>query len=151
MADTPVVLLVDDDSNDEELARVALKRAGIDHRLMVVRDGAEAIDWLLRQGQHVGRDPALKPRLVLLDLKLPKVSGLEVVEALRKDERTRLLPIVVFTSSNEERDLKESYRLGANAYVRKPIDFGEYKKLLADVSTFWLVHNQQLANGKAPA
>jgi two-component system response regulator len=150
MADSPVVLLVDDDSNDEELARVALERAGIEHRLLVMRDGAEALDWLFGRGQHVGRDPALKPRVVLLDLKLPKVSGLEVVEALRKDERTRLLPIVVFTSSNEERDLKESYRLGANAYVRKPIDFGEYKKLLADVSTFWLVHNQPPANGNAP-
>jgi two-component system response regulator len=151
MADRPVVLLVDDDSNDEELARVALQRAGIAHRLLVVRDGAEAIDWLFSQGKHAGRDPELKPQLVLLDLKMPKVSGLEVVEALRKDERTRLLPIVVFTSSNEEGDLKESYRLGANAHVRKPIDFGEYKKLLADVSTFWLVHNQPSANGNAPA
>jgi two-component system response regulator len=150
MPESPLVFLVDDDSNDEELARVALKRTGIAHRLMVARDGAEALDWLFRRGLHQERDPSLKPCVVLLDLKLPKMSGLEVVEAMRSDERTRHLPIVVFTSSSEEHDLRESYRLGANAYVRKPVDFAEYKKLVNDVTAFWLVHNHPPANGNAP-
>ena len=142
MADLPLLLLVDDDPNDEELARLALQRIGIPHLLRVARDGAEALDWLFAEGAHAGRDPATAPRVVLLDLKLPKVNGIEVLAALRHDARTRLLPVVVFTSSNEDKDLQESYRRGANAYVRKPIDFGEYKRLIADVGTFWMTHNQ---------
>jgi two-component system, response regulator len=142
MADLPLVLLVDDDPNDEELARLALQRSGVAHSLQVVRDGAEALDWLFAAGAYVDRDPAAVPRVVLLDLKLPKLSGIEVLTALRADERTRLLPVVIFTSSNEDKDLQESYQRGANAYLRKPIDFGEYKRLIADVGTFWMRHNQ---------
>ena len=142
------MLLVDDDPNDEELARVALGRAGIAHDLHVVRDGAEALEWLFAEGTYATRDQARQPRVVLLDLKLPKLTGLEVVAAMRKDPRTQLLPVVVFTSSNEEKDLFESYQLGVNAYVRKPVDFGAYKRLVADVGTFWLVHNQPPSNGK---
>ncbi len=142
MADLPLLLLVDDDPNDEELARLALQRSGVAHSLQVVHDGAEALDWLFTAGAYVDRDPAAVPRVVLLDLKLPKLSGIEVLTALRGDERTRLLPVVIFTSSNEDKDLRESYQRGANAYVRKPIDFDEYKKLIADVGTFWMTHNQ---------
>jgi two-component system, response regulator len=143
----PLVLLVDDDPNDEELARVALRRTGLAHRLSVVRDGAEALDWLFGEGEHQGRDTREMPRVVLLDLKLPKLTGLEVVEAVRKDERTKAVPLVVFTSSNEENDLRESYRLGVNAYVRKPVDFNEYKKLVADVGAFWIIHNRAPDDG----
>ncbi len=142
MADLPLLLLVDDDPNDEELARLALQRIGIPHLLRVAHDGAEALEWLFAEGAHAGRDPAAAPRVVLLDLKLPKVNGIEVLAAMRHDERTRLLPVVVFTSSNEDKDLQESYRRGANAYVRKPTDFGEYKKLIADVGAFWMTRNQ---------
>lgn len=150
MADLPLLLLVDDDPNDEELARLALRRTGVAHSLQVVRDGAEALDWLFAEGAHAGRDAAAVPRVVLLDLKLPKLSGIEVLAAVRGDARTRLLPVVVFTSSNEDKDLQESYRRGANAYVRKPIDFGEYKKLIADVGTFWMTHNQPPNVGFSP-
>ena len=118
----PVILLVDDDANDEELARVALERSQIPHRLRVARDGVEALEWLSHT--HNG-DAGETPRLILLDLKLPKLNGLEVLERIRSDERTRLLPVVVFTSSAEERDLCESYKRGANAYIRKPVDFRE--------------------------
>jgi two-component system response regulator len=148
---TPVILLVDDDANDEELARVALERAQIPHRLRVARDGVEALEWLRRT--HDG-DAGETPRLILLDLKLPKLNGLEVLERIRSDERTRLLPVVVFTSSAEERDLAESYKRGANAYIRKPVDYREYKELIVDVGSFWIRRNQMLMppgdKGRAP-
>lgn len=144
MDDRPLILLIDDDENDEELARIALTRSQIPHRLQVARDGAEALDWLFQRGgfRRSERASEAGPRLILLDLKLPKLNGLEVLEQIRHDERTRLLPVVVFTSSVEEKDLSESYRRGANAYIRKPIDFREYKELIVDVGTFWIRHNQ---------
>ena len=145
-ATAPVILLVDDDANDEELARVALTRSKIPHRLRVARDGVEALAWLSRM--HDG-DAGETPRLILLDLKLPKLNGLEVLERIRSDARTRLLPVVVFTSSAEERDLSESYKRGANAYIRKPVDFREYKELIADVGSFWIRRNQMLMPGVA--
>jgi len=150
MANEPVVLLVDDDANDEELARVALERSKIPHQLFVVRDGENALDWLFRRGEHAGRKSGPPPRLILLDLKLPKVNGLEVLEQIRSDERTRSLPVVVFTSSLEESDIKSSYELGANAYVRKPIDFREYKEVIVDVGAFWIRWNQ-IAAGSSEA
>jgi two-component system response regulator len=146
MANEPVVLLVDDDANDEELARVALERSKIPHQLFVVRDGANALDWLFRRGEHAGRKTGPPPRLILLDLKLPKVNGLEVLEQIRSDERTRALPVVVFTSSLEESDIKTSYELGANAYVRKPVDFREYKEVIVDLGAFWIRRNQAAAS-----
>jgi two-component system response regulator len=144
MEDAPLILLVDDDGNDEELARVALERSQIPHRLQVVRDGAEALDWLFCRAAfaHRERSREAAPRLVLLDLKLPKVNGLEVLEQIRRHEQTRLLPVVVFTSSVEDKDLSESYRRGANAYIRKPVDFREYKEMIVDVGTFWIRRNQ---------
>lgn len=144
MDDKPLILLVDDDANDEELARVALERTKIPHRLQVVRDGAEALDWLFHRGGFAVAERATEaaPRLILLDLKLPKMNGLEVLEQIRHDERTKLVPVVVFTSSAEDRDLSESYRRGANAYLRKPVDYREYKELIVDVATFWIRRNQ---------
>jgi two-component system response regulator len=142
MDGAPLILLVDDDANDLELARLALERARIPHRLQMVRDGVAALDWLFRRGDFAGREQEPSPRLILLDLKLPKVNGLEVLEQLRGDERTKMVPVVIFTSSLEEKDLAESYRRGANAYLRKPVDFHEYKELIADVGTFWIRRNQ---------
>jgi CheY-like chemotaxis protein len=141
MEHAPLILLVDDDANDEELARVALERAQIPHRLAIARDGVEALDWLFRREGFATREDT-QPQLILLDLKLPRVNGLEVLEQIRRDERTRILPVVVFTSSAEERDLAESYRRGANAYIRKPVDFREYKDMIVDVGSFWIRRNQ---------
>lgn len=138
----PIIFLVDDDDNDEELARIAFERAGLPHRLCVARDGAEALDWLFCRGSHDGRPPTEVPHVVLLDLKLPRLTGLEVLAALRDDPRTARLPVVVFTSSLEQRDLEDAYRFGANAYVRKPVDYREYKALIAEVGSFWTRHNQ---------
>lgn len=146
MAKPPLVLLVDDDANDEELARIALERSRIPHQLVVVRDGVAALDWLFRRGEHAAREEDDAPRVVLLDLKLPKINGLEVLEQLRADERTRTQPVVVFTSSMEVSDLHASYRLGANAYIRKPVDFREYKELIVDVGAFWIRRNQTPAD-----
>jgi two-component system response regulator len=141
MEQDPLILLVDDDANDEELARIALEDSQIPHRLTVVHDGAEALDWLARYGR-ARAGPEATPQLILLDLKLPKVDGLDVLDQLRHDQRTRIIPVVVFTSSSEDRDLFEAYRRGANAYLRKPVDFREYKALIIDVGTFWIRRNQ---------
>jgi two-component system response regulator len=138
MAD-PLILLVDDDPNDQELARIALRSSGVKHRLDMARDGAEAIERL-RQGAVQGGTGL--PHLVLLDLKLPKMTGLEVLESVRGSAPTKLLPVVVFTSSIEEKDVVDSYELGANAYIRKPVDFEEYSRLVADLMAFWIVRNQ---------
>ena len=146
MADAPLILLVDDDSNDEELARIALERASIPHRLQVARDGVEALDWLFRRSAFATRAHEPELRLVLLDLKLPRLNGLEVLDQIRKNESTQLLPVVVFTSSAEESDLASSYERGANAYVRKPVDFHEYKALVADIGSFWVRRNQPPAS-----
>lgn len=143
MERAPLILLVDDDANDEELARLALQRVAIPHRLEVVHDGVEALEWLQRRGAFAARAvDDTEPRLILLDLKLPKLNGLETLVEIRRDERTRLLPVVVFTSSVEEKDVIASYLRGANAYLRKPVDFHEYKELIADVGRFWMQHNR---------
>jgi two-component system, response regulator len=142
MENAPLILLVDDDANDEELARIALERAQIPHRLVVARDGADALDWLFKRGDHAGRGEEPSLRLILLDLKLPRLNGLEVLEHIRRDERTKSVPVVVFTSSLEQNDVSDSYRLGANAYIRKPVDFHEYKELILDVGGFWIRRNQ---------
>ena len=134
----PLLLLVDDDRNDEELARIALEEAQVPHRLVIARDGAEALDYLNGIGDSTDSS---WPELILLDLKLPKVSGLEVLERLRSDSKARATPIVVFTSSNETRDLTRSYDLGANAYIRKPINFAEYRETMLDITRFWMLRN----------
>lgn len=131
-----LILLVEDNRDDEELARLALRESFPDHSLEVARDGEAALDQLLRAAR------AQAPRLVLLDLNLPKVGGLEVLERVRSEARTRMLPVVVLSSSTEERDLREAYNRGANGYVRKPIDFTEFVEVAQDLCRFWLMRNQ---------
>lgn len=140
----PTILLVEDDSNDEELGRLALEENSIKCELVVMRDGPEALDYLWARGTHVGRDGSILPQVVLLDLKLPKLSGMEVLRQIRAHPRTRYLPVVVFTSSKEDSDLAECYRLGANAYVQKPIDFAEFSAALQQIGIFWIIANRTL-------
>ncbi len=136
------ILLVEDNPNDEALILRSLAKAKVVNQVTVVRDGQEALDWLFAQGAHADRDAAELPAVVLLDLKLPKVDGLEVLERLRADARTRLLPVVVLTSSDEERDVVESYSLGVNSYVRKPIEFSEFSETVQRVGLYWLLINR---------
>lgn len=141
---TPSILLVEDDPSDEKLAILAFNRCNIPHTITVARDGAEALDHLLHQTEL---DSGSLPRLVLLDLKLPRVDGLDVLRQLRADERTRLLPIVVLSASREESDLLKSLSLGANAYVRKPVDFTEFVKTARTLVEFWLQLNEAPPRG----
>ena len=136
------LLLVEDSPTDEKLAVRAFAKCGVGpDRLTVVRDGAEALDWLFLAGAHADRPPG-NPAVVLLDLKLPRIDGLEVLRQVRADDRTRLVPIVVLTASIEEEDLLRSYRLGANAYVRKPVDFTAFAETAARIAWFWLLANE---------
>jgi CheY-like chemotaxis protein len=137
-----VIVLVEDNQNDEELTLRALKRSNISNRVVVLRDGAEALDYFFRRGKHAAVPANEVVQVVLLDLKLPKVDGLEVLEALRADDRTKLMPIVILTSSNEEHDLVRSYGLGANSYVRKPVDFLQFAEAVKQLGLYWLVINQ---------
>jgi CheY-like chemotaxis protein len=138
----PTILLVEDNPDDEELTRVALAESKIANTLVVARDGVEALDYLFGTGPHAGRDTRHMPQVVLLDLKLPRLSGTEVLRRMRADERTRYLPIVVLTSSDEEQDLFESYGLGANSYVRKPVDFAQFVDSVRQLGLYWLVLNK---------
>jgi len=137
------ILLVEDNPNDEALTLRALKKNNILNRVDVVRDGAEAIDYLLGGGVDSAGNPATRPQLVLLDLKLPKIDGLEVLKRIRSDDRTRLLPVVILTTSTEDKDRLEGYRLGANSYVRKPVDFGQFADAVNQLGLYWLVLNEQ--------
>lgn len=137
-----VILLVEDNPDDELLTLRALKKSNILNKVVVARDGAEALDYLFGVGAYAGRDISLRPQVVLLDLKLPKIDGLEVLRRLRSDERTALLPIVILTSSDEERDIVDSYKLGANSYIRKPVDFAQFTEAVRQLGLYWLVLNQ---------
>ena len=137
-----MILLVEDNADDEALTLRALKRNNILNEVFVVRDGAEALDFLFCMGAYVDRDPHNMPQVTLLDLKLPKVDGLEVLRRLRADDRTRLLPIVILTSSREEKDVIAGYQLGANSYVRKPVDFIEFLEAARQLGLYWLVLNE---------
>jgi two-component system response regulator len=137
-----VILLVEDSERDEELALRALRKNQIKNEVFVVRDGAEALDFLFGTGAHAGRETADLPTVVLLDIKLPKIDGIEVLRRLRAEERTRLLPVVVFTSSNEDKDRLECYARGANSYVRKPIDFAEFADAIRQLGLYWLLLNE---------
>jgi len=136
------ILLVEDNPDDEELTLRALKKNNILNQVTIVRDGAEALDYLFCQGAYAGRDASVQPAVTLLDLKLPKVEGLEVLKRLRADERTRLLPVVILTSSKEEQDLISGYRLGANSYIRKPVDFTKFMEAVRQVGLYWLMMNE---------
>jgi len=140
--DDKVILLVEDNADDEALTLRALKKNNIKNDVVVARDGVEALDYLLGSGPTAGRPSHDVPQLVLLDLKLPRVDGLEVLRRLRADPRTHLLPVVVLTSSKEERDLVNSYSLGANSYVRKPVDFGEFTEAIRQLGLYWLILNE---------
>ncbi|MRR07914.1 MAG: response regulator, partial [Deltaproteobacteria bacterium] len=135
------ILLVEDNPDDEVLTLRAIRKHNIASEITVARDGVEALDFLFGTGTHGGRDTSTMPGLVLLDLKLPKVDGLEVLHRIRGDERTRLLPVVIFTSSNEEQDILECHSLGANSYIRKPVDFNQLSEALRLIGTYWLTMN----------
>jgi two-component system, response regulator len=134
------ILLVEDNPDDEKLTLRAMRQSDIPNIIIVARDGAEALDYLFGQAERPDSVPGL-PSLVLLDLKLPKVSGLEVLQQMRAEERTRTLPVVVLTSSDEDRDIVESYSLGANSYVRKPVDFDEFMDAVRQLGVYWLSMN----------
>lgn len=137
-----MILLVEDNPDDEALTIRALKKNNIGNALVVVRDGAEALDFLFCQGAYLDRDPQEKPQVILLDLKLPKVDGLEVLRRIRSNDNTRTLPVVILTSSREEQDLIQSYSLGANSYVRKPVDFTQFIEAVLNLGLYWLVLNE---------
>jgi CheY-like chemotaxis protein len=137
-----VILLVEDNQDDEILTLRAFRKLNIQNPIVVVRDGAEALDYLFGRGAHAGRNPDIKPQVILLDLHLPKLDGLEVLKHIRSDERTRLLPVVMLTSSNEERDLTGSYQLGVNSYVRKPVDVTSFFEAIRQLGMYWLLLNE---------
>lgn len=136
------ILLVEDDPDDEELTQLALQEGNVSNHVIVARDGVEALEYLFSTGAYADREPSNMPELILLDLKLPKVDGLEVLRRLRADGRTKLLPVVILTSSDEEKDLLAGYSLGANSYVRKPVDFGQFTEAVRQLGLYWLVLNQ---------
>lgn len=141
------ILLVEDDADDEALTVRALTQYRVTNDIVVVRDGAEALDYLFCTGTYAGRQPAT-PAVVLLDLKLPRIDGLEVLRRLRADERTKYLPVVILTSSDEEQDIVRSYSLGANSYVRKPVDFGRFSDAVRQLGLYWLLLNAVPRRGR---
>src|SRR6266446_3303054 len=140
-----VILLVEDNPRDEALTLRALKKSNIVNDVIVARDGVEALDYLFGTGKHAD-DPPVMPQLVLLDLKLPKVDGLEVLRKIRENDTTKRLPVVVFTSSSEEEDMVKSYELGANSYVRKPVEFEQFLEATKQLGLYWLVLNELAPN-----
>jgi two-component system response regulator len=142
------ILLVEDNPDDVELALHALRREHLANNIFVVRDGEDALDFLFCSGAYTARSFDHPPKLVLLDLKLPKVNGMEVLKRLKEDPRTRIIPVVVLTSSREERDLFETYNLGVNSYIQKPVDFDQFRETVKTAGLYWIVINQQpLTNG----
>jgi two-component system, response regulator len=141
-AEDTVILLVEDNPDDEVLTLRALKKNHLANEIVVVRDGAEAIDFLFAQGNYADRDARIVPQLILLDLKLPRVDGIEVLRRIRQGEYTRLVPVVVLTTSDEERDRIESYSHHANSFVRKPVDFSQFTEAIRQIGLYWLVLNE---------
>jgi two-component system, response regulator len=136
------ILLVEDNPYDAELTIRALKNKGLANKLLTFQDGVEALDFLFGTGEYVGRNLALRPKVILLDLKLPRVNGLEVLEKIRADERTRTIPVVVLTSSQEETDIVRSYSLGVNSYMVKPVDFDKFLRAVEELGLYWLLLNK---------
>ena len=136
------ILLVEDNPNDEMLTIRALKKNNILNEVIVVRDGVQALDYLFAEGEYQGRDLNNRPEVILLDLKLPKINGLEVLQQLKSNEQTKLIPVVVLTTSNEDQDLISSYQYGANSYIRKPVDFDQFIKAVGQLGLYWLVLNE---------
>ena len=137
-----MILLVEDNPNDEELTLRALRKANIANEVFVARDGQEAVDFLFGTGQQAGREPPKMPAVVLLDLKLPKLSGFDVLKRMRADPRTKAIPVVVLTSSSEDEDMLRSYQSGANSYVRKPIEFSAFANAVTQLGMYWILINQ---------
>jgi CheY-like chemotaxis protein len=143
MHDSQVILLVEDNPDDEALTLRALQRNNITNRVVIAHDGVEAVEYLFGHGAYEGRDPSDLPQIVLLDLKLPRMDGFEVLKKLRADPRTKLLPVVILTSSKEQQDLVQGYGLGANSYVRKPVDFDQFVQAVRQLGLYWLVLNEK--------
>jgi CheY-like chemotaxis protein len=142
-----IILVVDDNPDDEALTLRALRKHHIANPVVVARDGVEALEWLFGEGAHHGRDTRIQPRVILLDLNMPRLSGFEVLQRIRADPRTQLLPVVVLTSSRQEEDMLSSYSLGANSYVRKPVDFHEFTEAIKRLGIYWLLVNEQPPRG----
>ena len=140
--DAVEIVLIEDNPHDVELALRALKKNGLANKVQLLQDGAEALDFLFFTGPFANRDCNSRPKVILLDLKLPKVDGLEVLRRIKADERTRSIPVVVMTSSQEEQDIVESYRLGVNSYIVKPVDFDKFAQSVADMGLYWLLLNK---------
>lgn len=138
----PRILLVEDNADDEFLTQRELRKQNVANEIIVVRDGAEAIEYIFGEGAYAGRTVTDTPALTLLDLKLPKISGLEVLQKIRADERTKLMPVTILTSSDDEKDMVESYNLGANSYVRKPVDFDQFREAVRQLHLYWLLLNE---------
>lgn len=136
------ILLVEDNASDEKLTRLAFKSCGVANAVVVVRDGAAALDYLFATGAYVTRDVTALPRVILLDIKLPKIDGLDVLRRLRADPRTELVPVVILTSSKQDEDILRGYALGANAYIRKPVEFADFAAAAKTVGLFWLLLNE---------
>jgi|SRR5580698_977994 two-component system response regulator len=149
MLNDQVILLVEDNPDDEALTLRALKKNNIENKVVVARDGVEAIDYLFGTGIYAGRDPCDLPQIVLLDLKLPKMNGFEVLTKLRGNPRTKLLPVIILTSSKEQKDLTLGYGLGANSYVRKPVDFEQFVEAVKQLALYWLVLNERPPSASA--
>jgi two-component system response regulator len=136
------ILLVEDNPYDAELTFRALKNKGLANKLITFPDGVEALDFLFANGRYAGRDPAVRPKVIFLDLKLPKASGLEVLEKLKSDDRTRMIPVIILTSSQEESDIVRSYNLGVNSYMVKPVDFDKFFQVVEELGLYWLLLNK---------
>jgi CheY-like chemotaxis protein len=145
--DDKIILLVEDNPDDEALTLRALRKANVRNEVVVAHDGVEALDYLFGRGDSSSPDMTSLPQVVLLDLKLPRVDGLEVLRRLREDDRTRLLPVVILTSSNEEEDRIAGYKLGANSYVRKPVEFGHFAEAVRQLGLYWLLLNEPPPRG----
>jgi len=145
------ILLVEDNQDDMELALHALRKENLANNIQVARDGEEALEFMFCNGAHADRSFDNPPRLILLDLKLPKIDGLEVLKKLKEDPRTRAIPVVILTSSKEERDLVQGYGLGANSYIQKPVDFEQFRETVKNVGLYWLVINQPVPSNVTQA
>lgn len=144
--DGKIILLVEDNADDEELTIRTLQKNHLKNKIVVVRDGVEALDYLFGTGEYSDRDLSVNPVLIMLDIKLPKLNGLEVLKKIKGNSRTSLIPVVMLTSSDEEKDLIESYQLGANSYVRKPVDFAEFQKSVRQLALYWVLLNESPIN-----
>ena len=140
------ILLVEDNARDEALTLRALRKQNLANEIVVAHNGVEALDYLFGTGEYLGRDTSEVPHLIMLDLKMPKMDGLQVLKAIRNDERTKRLPVVVFTSSSEQEDIVKSYNLGANSYVRKPVDFDGFAEAARQLGLYWLLLNEPAPN-----